>query len=302
MDVEAICVGHACYDLCMFVDGYPAENSKAETDALIESGGGPAANAAYLLSRWGVATAFAGAVGDDPYGQRVVAEFRQAGTDLGLLQIRPGQRTPVSFIIVNRANGSRTIINRKPPGQPARLPVAAGSGYRPRLLLFDGHELDAALELLDAFPAAMTVLDAGSLRKGTEVLAARVGYLVCSERFARQVTGLRQLDDAAARGECLQRLRHSGAQTVVVTLGERGLIFAAAGTSGHVPACRVRAVDTTAAGDIFHGAFAYGLLQGLPLPQVLRLATVAAGLSVQVAGGRPALPDRAAVLEALAHD
>ena len=71
MRIDVLCVGHAAYDISVFVDQYPLENSKCETEDLLEDGGGPAANAAYLLSKWNVACAFAGLVGDDLYGQRV---------------------------------------------------------------------------------------------------------------------------------------------------------------------------------------------------------------------------------------
>src|ERR1035438_8344977 len=109
--ITALAVGHAAYDLCMVVDGYPPENSKAQTELLIESGGGPAANAAWVLARWGVPVALAGVIGGDDYGQRVATELRQGGVDCRLLEMRKGQATPVSFIMVNRSNGSPTLLN-----------------------------------------------------------------------------------------------------------------------------------------------------------------------------------------------
>lgn len=299
MKVQALCIGHASGDLTMRLDAYPAENSKAEVDALIEAGGGPAANAACLLASWGVGTAFAGAVGDDTYGRRVLDDFRAAGVDISLVQVQPGEATAVSFILVNRANGSRTIINRRRSGPPARLGAGVPGHWRPRLLLFDGHELPASLAAIQAFPDALTMLDAGSLREGTDALAGRVDYLVCSERFARQATGLSALDSPDARSQCLARLRERNPRTVVVTLGERGLIYDDGRHTGHLPAMNVRPVDTTAAGDVFHGAMAFALLQNMPLLQALALATTAAGLSVQSPGGRASIPTLAAVRAAM---
>jgi sulfofructose kinase len=301
MNVQALCVGHASYDLTMLVDGYPAENSKAETEALIEAGGGPAANAACLLASWGVPTAFAGAVGDDHYGRRVVEEFRAAGVDVCLLDTRPDQATAVSFILVSRPNGSRTIINRRRSGPPAVLDRSMIAAWQPRLLLFDGHELAASLAAMEALPEAATMLDAGSLREGTKALAPRVDYLVCSERFARQATGLQGLDEPGSRAECLRRLRAINDKTIVVTLGKQGLIYDDGRQSGHLPAMKVQPVDTTAAGDVFHGAMAFALLREMPLVEALKLATVAAGLSVQSAGGRPSIPSWSAVQEATHH-
>ncbi len=299
MSVSALCIGHACWDLSMQVDAYPAENSKTETNALLESGGGPAANAAWLLGRWGVPTALAALVGQDEYGGKAVKELADAGVDCRLIEQRAGHATPVSFIIVNRATGSRTIINRKIPASSLQLTRPMLDGLNPRLLLFDGHELQASLAALEAFPSAITVLDAGSLRDGTSVLAGKVRYLVCSEQFARQVTG--EAEVLARSQQCLARLRGMYANVVVVTLGSSGLVLDDGSHQGHVPALPVEAKDTTAAGDIFHGAFAFGLLNGMDLERTLQLATVAAGLSVGKPGGRPSAPVLDDVLKRLSH-
>jgi len=294
-DIAVLAIGHAAYDLCMVVDGYPAENSKAQTERLHESGGGPAANAAWLLAHWGARVALAGAIGDDDYGKRVAAELRRGGVDCRLLEMRPGQATPVSCIIVNRSNGSRTIINRKASAAALELDPGKLAEFKPRLLLFDGHEPAASLAAMAAFPSAITVLDAGSLREGTQALAPRVQYLACSERFAAQVTG--EPDVAGHWQACLRRLRELNGQVVVVTLGERGALFDDGRRQGRLAALPVTALDTTAAGDIFHGAFAFALLQSADLKGALRMATIAAGLSVQRFGGRSSAPTLAAVLD-----
>jgi len=270
------------------VDGYPRENSKMETALLLESGGGPAANAAWLLARWGVATALAAVVGEDDYGRRAVAELRDGGVDCRFLEQRPGHVTPVSAIFCNRRNGSRTICNRKRPTAGLALAGEALAALQPGLLLLDGHEWEASLQAMKTFPAAITLLDAGSLRKGTAVLSRQVDYLVCSERFASQVTGER--DVAGHWRDCLKPLRALSGKVAAVTLGAHGVAFDDGHEQGHLPALPVKAVDTTAAGDVFHGAFAYGLAKQMALREALRLATVAAGLSVQKMGGRLSIP------------
>jgi sulfofructose kinase len=300
MSISALCIGHASYDLCMVVPGFPGENSKTETDLLIESGGGPAANAAWLLAHWGVSTAMAGLVGDDQYGQRAIAELREAGVDCSLIQRRGGHPTPLSFIIGNRATGSRTIINRKAPGTDLDLPLEKLARLEPKLLLFDGHEAEASLQALKTFPNAVTVLDAGSLRDGTQRLAGCVRYLVSSERFAMQLT--REKDVLGNWQGVLRRLRQISAGILVVTLGEYGLIYDNGQQQGRLPALGVEVKDTTAAGDIFHGAFAFALLEPMPLRQALRFATIAAGLSVQKFGGRTSTPDLVQVREVLKNE
>jgi sulfofructose kinase len=301
MAVEVLCIGHAAYDLSVFVDSFPEENSKCETQELLESAGGPAANAAYLLSMWNARSAFAGLVGDDRYGSRVRAEFQAVGTDVSLLEVRPGHPTPLSVILINRQNGSRTIVNRKIAESAMQIDAAALAGLAPRVLLFDGHELDASLAALQAFPDAISILDAGSWRHGTEQLAGRVDYLVASERFALRAAGFSQLNGDADQRTCISKMRQLFGTVVAVTLGEEGLIADDGNGFRRIPAFPAQAVDTTGAGDIFHGAFAYAVARGISFWQALRLASMAASLSVQIAGGRTSIPSLARVKEALAH-
>lgn len=331
MPIDVLCIGHAAYDLSVFVDAFPEENSKCETQELTESPGGPAANAAYLLSLWNARAAFAGLVGDDRYGLSIRNEFLAAGTDVSLLEIREGHPTPVSLIVINKQTGSRTIVNRKMPQAAVKLdpsaldalgqsnsvgsavrtvPHSAGEMVRaadptqilpdsPRVLLMDGHELEASLLALEKFPDAISILDAGSWREGTAKLAGRVDYLVASERFAKRGAGLTALNTEADQHACVRRLREQFSSKTVVTLGENGLIGDIGDGFFRLPAYPATAIDTTAAGDIFHGAFAYAILHGMPLTPALQLASMAASLSVRLPGGRTSIPELTQVMEAL---
>ena len=299
--VEVLAIGHSAYDYSVFVDGFPRENSKLEIRTMAEGGGGPAANAAYLLSRWGVDCSFAGLLGDDFYGERIRREFESVGTDLALAETCSEYATPLSIIMVNTRNGSRTIVNRKAGSNALRLNPSQLIGLSPEVLLFDGHELEASLIALESFPDAVSILDAGSLRSGIRELAGKVSDLVASERFALQASGLPDLASENNQQECLRRLQAMARPraSVVVTLGERGLIYDAEGTCRRLPAYPAKAVDTTGAGDVFHGAFAYGMLRKVPLDETLKLASMAAALSVRERGGRQSIPSLDAVRKAL---
>jgi sugar/nucleoside kinase (ribokinase family) len=154
---------------------------------------------------------------------------------------------------------------------------------------------------MERVPQARIVLDAGSLRDGTRELARRVDYLVSSERFALQVTGRQRLSSDAELAAAVAALHGLNGRPVVITLGPRGLVHGTGDGFEHMPAFPVQAVDTTAAGDIFHGAFAYGVLKGLPWHEVLRLAGMAAALSAAAPGGRRSIPSLERVREALAQ-
>jgi sulfofructose kinase len=301
MPLDVLCVGHAACDVSLFVDHYPQENTKCETHESLEDCGGPSANAAWLLSSWELRVGFAGLVGDDVHGKRTRAEFTAVGTDVSLLEMRPGHATPLSMILINRQNGSRTIINRKLKGTSLSMDTAKLLPLKPHVLLFDGHELEASLTAIQAFPEAISILDAGSWREGTAALAGQVDYLAASERFAVQATGVMSLQSEAERRQCLARLREQFATKTIVTLGERGLMYDDGGGFNQLSAFPADAVDTTAAGDIFHGAFAYAIAANLPLDEALRFSSMAASLSVCKAGGRLSIPTLKEVNDALRH-
>lgn len=296
---EILCIGLAVYDISLPLPYYPTENSKLEIQTSYEAGGGPAANAAYLLSKWGVNTAFAGMIGDDIYGRLIIEEFKAMGTDLSLLEIRPGFPTPIAVILVNRESGSRTVIHRREKTPFYRPDFKLLGKSSPKVLLFDGHEPDASLAAIKMFPEARTILDAGSLRPGTEALAGVVDYLVASERFALSKTGLSDLKSQENRRECLRILAGLNPGHVIVTLGEAGLIHNEGEICHHLPAFTAETIDTTGAGDIFHGAFAYGILKNYSLLETLQMASMAASLSVSTAGGRQSIPELSLVREKL---
>ncbi len=295
MSIDVFCVGHAAFDKSLFLESFPHENSKCEITELLESGGGPAANAAYLLSLWGTKCGLAVLVGDDHYGKRICDELKAVGTDISLTEMRSDYATPFSVVLINKQNGSRTIVNRKLSGHPLQLTEAKLNRISPRLLLFDGHELSASLLALQAFPDAISILDAGSWRDGTVELAGKVSYLAASERFALQATGLANFDSDSSRRECIHYLRKKYSTKVIVTLGEQGLIADDGTGYFHLPAYLAKTVDTTAAGDVFHGRVDIRNNGIDVIYDSLRFASLTASLSVRVRGGRHSIPSLATV-------
>lgn len=299
--MEVLCVGHAAWDISVFLDAFPVENSKCEIRTMCECGGGPAANAACLLSRWGVSCGIAAVVGADGYGDRIRNELRAAGVDVAWLKQDPACPTPVSVILVNQRSGSRTIVNRKAVHCDMQLTPPSPSAPKPRVLLFDGHELEASRQAMALFPDARTILDAGSLRDGTQELASHVDYLVSSERFACQLSGAPDLKSRDNQARAMAVLYACNRKPVVITRGEQGMLYGAGDEFEQLPAFPVSAVDTTAAGDIFHGAFAYAVLRGLTDHEALRLAAAAAALSTTARGSSVSIPSLSQVQEMLRH-
>jgi sulfofructose kinase len=283
VEVHVLCVGHAAFDLVVAVDRHPAPDEKTLASAFISCGGGPAANAAITVARLGYQAAFAGYLGNDAYGDKHLEEFKSEGVHVDLI-VRGPEPTPVSAIIV-KPDGRRSVINYRGRKKPLGENSIDFSNCSPKAILMDGHEPALGLALIDfaQHRAIPTVLDAGSVHRGALALLERVDYVVASEKFAYDFSN--ESDEERA----LEKLsRH--APTVMITLGERGLIWKRNQQIGRVPAFEVKVVDTTGAGDAFHGAFAAGLATGLAWEELLRFASAAGALCCTKLGGRFGIP------------
>ena len=137
-----LCVGHAAFDLTFALSEFPQENQKYHVGATAESSGGPAANAASLLARWGVRTALIAPLGDDPYGAAIRKDLEADGVVTTFLSIDAQFSTPLSVIVANSLNGSRTILTRRRTRPPVSLDAVALElwGSSVEGLVFDGHE------------------------------------------------------------------------------------------------------------------------------------------------------------------
>ena len=285
-----LCVGHACYDLVFSVPRHPAGDEKIFADDLVGCGGGPAANAAVTVSRLGFKSAFAGYLGEDIFGTRHLQELIEDRVYTDLI-VRGSSPTPLSTILV-KPDGKRSLINYKAETGPLSAGAIDFSSILPKVILFDGHEPQLSISLAEKACKEYipTVLDAGSLHEGTQALMEQVDYLVCSEKFARQFAG----DEEKA----LARLTEVS-PAVVITLGERGLIWQRGTKRGALPAFPIIAIDTTGAGDAFHGAFAAAVSSGMDWLDILRYASAAGTFCCTRTGARPGLPSRKELHELL---
>jgi len=283
INIDVLCVGQASYDLIFSVSHHPGADEKIVADSLLSCGGGPAANAAVCVSKLGLTSAFAGYLEHDIYGIKHFQELNDSGVNTQLI-IRGTYPTPLSAILVS-PDGKRCLINYRGDTQALAADALDFTDVQAKVILFDGHEPFISLPLAEKARQANipTVLDAGSVHDGTLALMDKVDYLVCSEKFANQYAG----DEHKA----ISRLAEL-APVVVITLGDRGLIWQRGHEQGSVPAYPVTPIDTTGAGDAFHGAFAAGLALGLDWQTLLRYASAAGALCSMKMGARLGLPSR----------
>ncbi|GAA5110337.1 sugar kinase [Orbus sasakiae] len=294
-------VGFACYDQFFFTTTYPKENSKAFSYDFIESGGGPCANAAYLLGLWGENIYYIGHLNNDIYAQKIVSEFDEVGVNTQHIIFSDQMITPLASVLVNNQNGSRTIVTRKlnlpPPLIDAdkiklnQLVSHLLNNERELAILIDGHEPELSEYLIEQLPHAKVVMDAGSLRESNLDLAKYTDYLVASENFALSYAGLDTFTSKKQIESTLKQIQSITKGNVFITLGEKGCAYLELNKVKIIPAFICQSIDTTGAGDIFHGAFIYGVSYGWSIDDTISFASLVAAISIERKGVRDAMPN-----------
>lgn len=286
---QCIGLGLCALDFTFAVQKYPRLDEKIEAAAFSRQGGGPVPTALCTLAKFGVKSAFVGICGADSDGRLIRDELKRFGVDTKRMILDPDSRTPRAFIIVDRESGKRTVILDRTEST-ALSPDELDIRYirRADYLLIDGREPEASLTAAALVKKAggEVIVDAGSPRKYFGDLLPFVDHLVASNRFSIDFT--QEIDP----GKAAIKLAHMGFKSVVITSGRKGCVGATPdGQLFQQDAFDVDIVDTTGAGDVFHGAYVYGLIQRWELPQILEFASAAAALKCTRLGGRRGIPE-----------
>lgn len=296
---RVLCVGAAVLDTLFRVRSLPTEQGKILPYDMLQIAEGMASSAAFAVARLGGNASLWGAVGDDDVGEHIIADLGNGGIDISGIVRAQGARSAVSTILVDD-RGERLIV----PFYDARLydvvkPVTAKDVSGFDVVLVDVRWPELALRTLQAAREAgkPAILDGDVAGDGViETLAPAASHIVFSQPAAERLAGTADLVEVV--GLLKQMFTHA---FISVTAGEIGCFWLdeATGTIRHLPAPKVKAVDTLAAGDIFHGAFALAVAEGMTIEQTMRWSSMAAALKCQVFGGRIGAPSRAHVYDAL---
>jgi sulfofructose kinase len=287
---KILCVGALTMDTIFRLGALPAGPGKVIPLDAVEVAEGMAAAQAATIARLGGATALWASAGDDAIGDRLVSQISAEGVDCSRVRRVTGGRSGFSSILMDRG-GSTIIVPRYDPSL-REAPLAA-----PDLAGFDAVMVDvrwpgaARLALAAARAAGIPgILDADMAALDIlQSLMPLASHVVASEGAGRVLTGA---TDPQAAAEALKS-RYPG--FVAVTAGANGCWWSETGTIRHTPAPLVEAIDTLAAGDVFHAAFALLLAEGKPMAEIMRFASAAAAIKCTRFGGRLGAPDRAEV-------
>jgi sulfofructose kinase len=283
-DFDVVGVGLNATDTVLIVPRFPAYGGKEPFTREFYSVGGQVATAVVTCARLGLRAKYIGTVGDDERGRIQMESLRASGIDLEHVQLRKNCPNQSAYIVVDESTGERTIFWNRPdcltlsPEQitPEQISCA-------RLLHIDGHDTPAvehAARIARARNIPVTV-DVDTIYAGFDRVLPLVDYMVASAEFPARWTGIEDPLDALTTIQ-----RSAGMRVAAVTLGAHGALAYTEGRFHYSPAFAVNCIDTTGAGDVFHGAFCYAVLQRMPIADALEFSNAMAALNSTALGAR----------------
>lgn len=282
-----VCVGITVLDRIWYLTDLPKEGGKYVANNYTEVGGGPAATAAVAAAKLGAKVDFIGRVGDDDTGNRLLAELESLGVNTRYTRIVKGARSSQSAVLVD-AGGERIIANYPSPDLPAEADWLRDIDFTQwDVVLADVRWHDGAKQAftLAGEQGVTTVLDADITPQDISELVA------LSDHAAFSAPGLLRLTNIPEPKSALKKAQTLTNGHVYVTQGKEGCYWLEKGDLCHQPGFTVDVVDTTGAGDVFHGALAVSLAQNARVGEAVQFASAVAALKCTRPGGRAGIPD-----------
>ena len=296
-----LCIGHAALDRIYRIEAFPAAPTKVRAIEHVEVGGGMAANAAVAIARLGGKPELWSRIGDDAAGQTIKAGLKAERVDVRYVQAFDAARSSTSAIIVDD-RGERLIVGQRDTGMPSStdwLPLERVSEMH--VVLGDVRWLEGLRAVFSRARAegVPTILDAdlGAREVLPEILELS-DYAIFSRQALREFSG--HAAEEPDLGPALDHVLSLGPLHAGVTLGALGYRWHEKGAlgnrlTGHVAPPRTDVIDTTGAGDAFHGAFALMLAEGHPVQLCATIAAEVAARKCTRLGSRAGLPRRSEV-------
>lgn len=284
---DVIGIGTCTADMLFVVPELPAFGRSWRASQYLRQGGGPVSTALVTLARLGVSTRFIGRVGDDPEGVFIRDEFQKEGVDVSQLMLEPNVFSRAVLVLVDQTTGERCFTSRRETNTPLAISdLDQQEIVSAKVLHLDDTDETSVQAAKWAKAAGVTVVLDGTWHSEelTEQLLPLVDIPIVSEAFAEG-----WMPDAPPEA-VVEELYEFGARIAAVTLGERGCVAKSEAGILTLPAFPVDVVDTTGAGDAFHGGFIYGVLQNWSVTEIVRFASAVASINCRQLGGRSGLP------------
>jgi len=284
---DVIGIGMCTVDNLFIVPHTPEFGRKCRAVDYNRQGGGPVATAMVALARLGAKVNFIGKAGDDPEGDFIRDELLKEGVDISHFITEPGAKSRVVLVLVDQHSGERCFTPRAETCSPLRVDELDKNFVTSAKILHldDPDEVSITAAKWAKEAGIQVVYDAGWYSEDARELLELTDVSIVSKMFATAI-----MPDIPFI-EVTQKIHEMGPEIAIVTLGEDGCVVTYPEGTFLYPAYQeVNVVDTTGAGDVFHGAFIYGMLQNWSVEKMVEFASVTAALSCRKLGGRAGIP------------
>ena len=286
-------------DLVTFADRLPADGETVVGERFVTYAGGKGANQSVAAARMGGRSAMVGRVGDDVFGPQLIELLQSAGVTTDGVSVSPNTTSGIAVISVGQGGQNRIVQVLGANDTCGHSEFKAISALLTEasalmLQLEVSIELSARVASLAASRGVTVILDPGPVRPVPAEFYQHISVITPNETEAEALVG-HPIADLGAAAAAAHELVGRGVGAAIIKMGSMGAYWSDGYDAGHVPAFRVNAVDTVAAGDAFNGAMAVALADGNPLPEAVRWGCAAGALAVTKVGAQDSMPDRAAV-------
>ena len=291
--MDVVGIGTPYYDMVINVSKMPGLDGAAGANEAFYQGGGKVATAMAAAARLGRSAGMMAKVGENHRGQVIINDFRYNGVDTSAIIVdAPGTSSPFCLSLSEEEHKTRIFIGKEGTAGEL-LPEEIDYEYLGKakyLHLENGRPASAAAALFAREHGIVTVMDADNYQEGIVKLLPCLDVFIASEFFYRDMFGNLPYEEGC------RKLLEAGPSTAIVTLGSRGSVgMTAQDGFFRTESFQVPVRDTTGAGDVFHGAYIVGLLEGMDAPECARFASAVSAIKCTCFGGRTGIPNRETV-------
>ena len=286
--MKILCIGESLLEITCQINNLVSEDTKLRLDEKIETGGGHAGNVAYLLGKWGVDTYIASMVGSDDYAEKIKKEYESIGVKTDYIETSYDKGTSITLSLINKTTKNNTVfvLSNNTPLKKYSFVI------EPNIIVSDGNDFNATMAAIDKNSKAISLLLATKNNNEVAELCRYVNYIIFNKSTAEEFTNIKiDFNDTSSIVNNYNKLKQKFSKAeIILTLGEKGCVYALNGQVKIMPPLHVAIEDTYGAGDTFAGAFIYAIGRNFDMEKAITFGTIAASLSTSKLTSRLSIP------------
>ncbi len=286
--MNVLCIGESLLEITCPVNEPIKEGAKLVLKEKQEVGGGHAGNVAYLLGKWGVDTHIASMVGADDYAEKIKKEFESVNVHTDYIETSFDRGTTWTLVLTNQASKENTVYKVHNNSYLKKYSFL----IEPGIIFSDGNDFNASLSAYEKFSKSNSVLMVQQHNNEVLELCRYYKHLIFNKKSAEEYSNIMiDFNNSGTLVNAFNKLKQKFSNSeVVITLGEKGCVYSNRGQIKIIPPINISVVDSYGAGDVFAGAYVFGLSRDFDYEKTLLFAVIASSLSATKVSSRASIP------------